>query len=106
MVDDTPEAPKISSHLDRDNLLARPALELALYLIGDFRTDLIVDFNAERMTERIIDFIADAPFLLDMALLMISFNFLSPNLSREAVAKVMSCLVAILEVVPFKFSYV
>jgi hypothetical protein len=46
--------------------------------------DLTVDFKADRMTERTIDFIADAPFLLVRTLLVISFNFLSLILSRDA----------------------
>jgi hypothetical protein len=42
------------------------------------------------MTERLIDFIADAPYLLEITFPTISFNFLSPSLSRVATLKVMS----------------
>jgi hypothetical protein len=51
---------------------------------GDLMMDLTVDFNADRITERTMDFIADAPFLLERTLLVISFNFLSLILSRDS----------------------
>jgi hypothetical protein len=56
---------------------------------------LIVDFRDDRTTERIIDFSADAPCLLDMTLFAISFNFFSLKFAREAVVKLTSFLVAI-----------
>lgn len=55
----------------------------------------MVDFKLERMTERIIDFMADAPFLLAITLLTISFNFLSLIFSSEAMLKVTSAFLAI-----------
>lgn len=60
------------------------------YFAGERFTDLMVDFKAERITERIMDFIADAPFLLWITLLRISFSFLSSNPSNAARLNLMS----------------
>lgn len=50
----------------------------------------MVDLSAERITDLIIDFIADEPFRLTITLLTISFNFLSPNLSSDLTTNPMS----------------
>jgi hypothetical protein len=56
----------------------------------------MVDLSAERMTDLIIDFIADEPFLLTITLLTISFNFLSLNLSSDATTNPISDFVLML----------
>jgi len=56
----------------------------------------MVDLSAERMTDLIIDFIADAPFLLTITLLTISFNFLSLNLSSDVTTNPISAFVLML----------
>src|SRR6266852_978121 len=61
---------------------------------GDFITDFTADFRDERITERIMDFSADAPFLLCKTLFTISFSFLSFILSSDAMLNAMSAFLA------------
>jgi hypothetical protein len=62
---------------------------------GAFVADFIVDLSADRMTVRIIEFSAVAPFLLFKTLSTMSFRSLSFMFFKAATPKAMSLFVAI-----------